>query len=388
MPSKRQVAPQRPTREQHRTGERHLRHKKTQPKKTQPKAFNKQNRKLSATAAGSASASRQRSNKRRKSSETNLEVKRSADIEERARILNDDESQQDEDKMVVKPKPKKLYCLSFVLNTLVLLLAGPLFLTLFCNDACEYNSPNIVCPAVNTTDPSKSYVCLNDADECQCADSTLKGDNRCDPFNNNCGCDWDGGDCCTHDFDTTFCSLDQSLCQCLDPWAVKVCTLGSCNEVTVGDGECDGHNNNCNCNWDGGDCCAADYNCSKNCNIVVQNVYNITIESFSTCDFIGTEHLGGSSYCEELESTFGCDCSGCACGAQSVGTGCSGEGCHCKDPSSPAFFAHNDAETYATYMPENYEPPIRPPNATQTWKLEDVCDYIDFEVSCLFETYS
>jgi hypothetical protein len=307
----------------------------------------------------------------------NLVVKRSADIEERARILNHDDLDGQAEAPSTQPLKRKFFCASFVLNVLVLLLAGPLVLTIFCNDNCEYNSPNTVCAAVNKTD---SYVCLNFADECQCVDSNLKGDNKCDPLNNNCGCDWDGGDCCTHDFETTFCSnQDLSLCKCRDPFAAKLCTLGTCNTVTAGDGQCDAYNNNCNCNWDGGDCCSQSYNCSQNCRIVGKNQYNLTISNFNTCDYIGSVHLRGDAYCEELESSFGCDCAGCTCALNTiVGTGCSGSGCDCKDASSPAFLAHNDAD-FTPYIPENYVPPARPDNSTQAWVLQDVCEYIDFE---------
>ena len=40
-----------------------------------------------------------------------------------------------------------------------------------------------------------------------------KGDGECDDTNNNCGCDWDGGDCCGNNVNSTYCSQ----CACLDP---------------------------------------------------------------------------------------------------------------------------------------------------------------------------
>ena len=39
------------------------------------------------------------------------------------------------------------------------------------------------------------------------------GDNYCDDENNNAGCNYDGGDCCGDDVNTTWCDD----CQCLDP---------------------------------------------------------------------------------------------------------------------------------------------------------------------------
>ena len=42
-----------------------------------------------------------------------------------------------------------------------------------------------------------------------------KGDNYCDDGNNNCGCEWDGGDCCgtENKYQAPYCTE----CECLDP---------------------------------------------------------------------------------------------------------------------------------------------------------------------------
>ena len=44
-----------------------------------------------------------------------------------------------------------------------------------------------------------------------------KGDKWCDDDNNNCGCQWDGGDCCGEDnkYDSNYCTE----CACKDPAA-------------------------------------------------------------------------------------------------------------------------------------------------------------------------
>ena len=42
--------------------------------------------------------------------------------------------------------------------------------------------------------------------------SDWKGDGYCDDENNNSECDWDGGDCCGLDVDTSFCTE----CACLE----------------------------------------------------------------------------------------------------------------------------------------------------------------------------
>ena len=54
-----------------------------------------------------------------------------------------------------------------------------------------------------------------------------KGDNYCDDENNNCGCEWDGGDCCGSNVNTQYCSA----CECLDPIEVVDCTTISNGEI-------------------------------------------------------------------------------------------------------------------------------------------------------------
>ena len=49
-----------------------------------------------------------------------------------------------------------------------------------------------------------------------CGNPSWKGDNYCDDENNNCGCEWDGGDCCGSNVNTYYCSI----CLCLDPNAL------------------------------------------------------------------------------------------------------------------------------------------------------------------------
>lgn len=73
----------------------------------------------------------------------------------------------------------------------------------------------------------------------------------CDDGNNNCGCGWDGGDCCGNN-NMNYCDD----CECLDPDVVGGDCLGACKyDAWFADGICDSVNNNCGCDWDGGDCC-------------------------------------------------------------------------------------------------------------------------------------
>merc|ERR1712037_982092 len=88
-----------------------------------------------------------------------------------------------------------------------------------------------------------------------CGSPKYKGDGNCDDENNNKGCDYDGGDCCAKSVKggqvkTKFCKV----CKCIDPKNQGKSTCG----VTKykGDGNCDDENNNKGCAYDGGDCCA------------------------------------------------------------------------------------------------------------------------------------
>ena len=103
-----------------------------------------------------------------------------------------------------------------------------------------------------------------------CFKDDWKGDKWCDDDNNNCGCEWDGGDCCGDDVKTKYCKD----CLCLDPNATSTTTTttpapctGTCyNSSWKDDKWCDDGNNNCGCDWDGGACCGDNVNtfyCTK-----------------------------------------------------------------------------------------------------------------------------
>merc|ERR1719263_793008 len=66
----------------------------------------------------------------------------------------------------------------------------------------------------------------------------------------------DGGDCCDKTQKNkkvvkTYCKD----CSCLDPKQKRKCNGGCAKEIQKGDGFCDDENNNCGCQYDGGDCC-------------------------------------------------------------------------------------------------------------------------------------
>ena len=104
-----------------------------------------------------------------------------------------------------------------------------------------------------------------------CGNSDWKSDDYCDDGNNNCGCEWDGGDCCGSDVNTDWCSA----CECLDPGfnsGSDSSTTSASTETTsdstdgceypdwISDNYCDDANNNEDCEWDGGDCCGSNVN--------------------------------------------------------------------------------------------------------------------------------
>ena len=103
-----------------------------------------------------------------------------------------------------------------------------------------------------------------------CAYPGYKGDNYCDDENNNANCDYDGGDCCGDNVDTSYCTQ----CLCLDPGnstistttvptsTTTVATITKIpmepmlcpNYASIGNGICDQANDNLVCYFDGGDC--------------------------------------------------------------------------------------------------------------------------------------
>merc|ERR1711937_893282 len=120
-------------------------------------------------------------------------------------------------------------------------------------DFCGSNVKTTYCKQCKCLDPNfkKKGSCSG-----KCGLPKYKGDGNCDDENNNCGCGYDGGDCCGSNVKTTYCKQ----CKCLDPNFKK---NGSCSGKCglpkyKGDGNCDDENNNCGCGYDGGDCCGSD----------------------------------------------------------------------------------------------------------------------------------
>merc|ERR1712151_1076360 len=103
--------------------------------------------------------------------------------------------------------------------------------------------------------------CLDPNYKPACGSPQYKGDGNCDDENNNKACAFDGGDCCGTQVVKTYCKV----CKCLDPKYDPKCQ-GKCGSKQFkGDGNCDDDNNNCGCEYDGGDCCK---NTAKNKKVI------------------------------------------------------------------------------------------------------------------------
>lgn len=96
-----------------------------------------------------------------------------------------------------------------------------------------------------------------------CDAPSLQGDGYCDDSNNNPKCNWDGGDCFGVGNKKQLSYCEQCKClSCAAPADGCVDKFrGQCGSKEYkGDGNCDDHNNNAACGWDGGDCCGLNVN--------------------------------------------------------------------------------------------------------------------------------
>merc|ERR1711881_202267 len=160
---------------------------------------------------------------------------------------------------------------------------------------------------------------------------------------NNCGCDWDGGDCCGYNGKQNqrkYCKL----CKCSDPSYVDNGCRGHCGLPKYkGDGYCDDSNNNCACSYDGGDCCGksgkkTQYKFCKDC--VCRQPGKTSKPIGNTC----TGRCGdggvfkGDGYCDDGNNNCGCQYDGGDCCGKSGKNGNSKDkfkyctSCACKDP--------------------------------------------------------
>lgn len=221
------------------------------------------------------------------------------------------------------------------------------------NNNCGCNWDNGDCCGNTGYDPKTQYNYCNKASGCKCLDPKskpvsgcpnkgkclafiYKGDGHCDDENNNCGCNWDNGDCCGNNGNPnqkTYCKV----CKCLDPNPPKpsACSKQKGNNPDyVGDGWCDAENNNAGCKYDGGDCCPnsktkkSDWYkfCGNDC--TCKDPKKATCKGKSTC---GGSQFFGDGACDDANNNCGCQWDGGdCCGPSVVKTYCTV--CKCQDP--------------------------------------------------------
>merc|ERR1712037_1045827 len=175
---------------------------------------------------------------------------------------------------------------------------------------------------------------------------TFKGDGFCDDANNNCACDWDGGDCCK--LNKPKAKKHCSLCQCLDPKAKasakKKKPKGCWVQKFRKDGHCDDLNNFKVCQWDGGDCCnlgTSLLHCSKKggddkkCKCLNPEGQRKDKKCKSYCKIMG---FVGDGNCDDPNNTCGCNWDGGdCCGPKNKYLYCSN--CKCQNPSDKKYYA-------------------------------------------------
>ena len=164
-----------------------------------------------------------------------------------------------------------------------------------------------------------------------CWKNAYQGDGFCDDDNNHCGCDWDDGDCCGGK--TNYCSD----CLCLDPDVDSTCSGGCGAPDYTGDLFCDDNNNNCGCDWDGGDCCGdsgkgKQYSYCDDCACLDPDDTS-TGECGASC---GASNFVGDGFCDDGNNNCGCDWDkGDCCGKSGKAKQfdyC--DDCACLDPSA------------------------------------------------------
>jgi len=215
------------------------------------------------------------------------------------------------------------------------------------NCRCSWDGGDC-CPKSNNGVLNKKYCkvckCLDPDNQqdanCKgsCGAANYKGDGNCDDNNNNCGCQYDGGDCCSKSLggkavNKKYCKQ----CKCLDPKNQQDANCkGTCGAANYkGDGNCDDENNNCGCDFDGGDCCAitlkkpVNKKYCKKCQCVDPAGCD---KSKNKC---GLANYKGDGNCDDENNNCGCDFDGGDCCKKTLGKDINKKyckKCECKDP--------------------------------------------------------
>ena len=198
-------------------------------------------------------------------------------------------------------------------------------------DCCGAAIQKLYCVECFCLDPSLApYYNCGDDNTTQCTHPEWEADQYCDDANNNCLCNWDGGDCCGSDNSYQYCTE----CACLDiAYEDAFCHAGCGLPQHVGDDFCDDENNNCGCDWDGGDCCGKNKH-STYCEVCAcldpaVNDGPDHVNCVQGCDSL-TFYADG--FCDDANNVCGCDWDGGDCCGGAVNFRYCTE-CNCEDPS-------------------------------------------------------
>ena len=162
-----------------------------------------------------------------------------------------------------------------------------------------------------------------------CDNVAMVGNGFCNDETNNQDCNYDGGDCCVLDANTSACS--ECVCHLIETCAARYHPLvgnGFCDNETnineceydggeccfnVGNGYCDDDSNTLGCNYDGGDCCGSCVNkeyCST-CTCLVGGSSN---------SFANNLNFIGNGFCDDGLNNAECQFDGGDCCGPSVNT--------------------------------------------------------------------
>jgi hypothetical protein len=183
----------------------------------------------------------------------------------------------------------------------------------FCNDEtnnadCNYDGGD--CCVVNANTTHCSDCACHFLDTCAAGYHPLVGNGFCNDATNIAECDYDGGDCCGYCVITEDCED----CACLG------LTSDDITNPLVGNSLCNDETNNLNCNYDGGDCCGYKIN-SEYCT-------ECTCFHNETCLAGLTHAFVGDGVCNDETNIAECDYDGldCCLNPNMVGDGICNDG--------------------------------------------------------------
>ena len=138
------------------------------------------------------------------------------------------------------------------------------------------------------------------------------GDGFCDDKYNTDKCNFDGGDCCQHDLDRSYCTE----CLCYQTLADIEVQEDVCRYHTyVGNGFCEDFANTPECMYDGGDCCGpSNYQYCASCQCLYDEYELIDTKTYlesSTCDLFS--HAIGDGFCQDEVNNADCNYDGGDC---------------------------------------------------------------------------